>query len=145
MTSPLLPVPADRRPLPALRTAPLPPQVRQPTKPGLALVRPKRRRPIWPAVLGALVAGNLALYVVTVVQEAGLNRQQADIYTMRQHNLRLRAELARVESPDRVEDQAVQRLNMARPSSALFLPAPPSDGRRIARLPAPSFGVSEAY
>lgn len=141
MTSPLLPVPASRRPLPALATAPLP-------TPALTVLRPIRSRRVrrwWPVALGVLLAGNLLLYVVTVVQEAALNRSQAEIYTMREHNLRLRAELASAESPDRVETRAAQELNMARPAGAMFLPDPPTArGLRLRTKPA-SFGVTEAF
>ncbi|MNY42129.1 hypothetical protein D3C86_1769920 [compost metagenome] len=96
-------------------------------------------------VVAALLLANLALYVLTVVQEASLNRIQAEIFTQRRENVRLRAELAKAESPDRVENRAVADLRLGHAPGALFVPAPPSGGAKAVKVAPPTFGVPEAY
>lgn len=127
------------RPLPALRTPPGKPSA-------WTVLLPHRSHASWLSVgIAGLFAANLTLYVVTVVQEATLNRIQAEIFAKREHNIRLRAELATAESPDVVETRATDELKMSHGISPLFLPALPADHPLRARIAAPAFGVPEAY
>ncbi|HEY9899654.1 MAG TPA: hypothetical protein V6D00_10780 [Pantanalinema sp.] len=134
-----MPAAPHARPLPALRT-------------------PLARRTGWKVLFGsrprtstltfavaALLLANLALYVLTVVQEAGLNRVQAQIFAKRRENVRLRAELAKVEAPERIENRAVADLRLGHAPGALFVPALPSLGAQAVKVAPPTFGVPEAY
>jgi hypothetical protein len=105
--------------------------------------KPRKRKLGIEAVLMALVAANVALYTVTVVQEAGLTRLQSEIRDRRQELVRLRTELARVQSLDQIE-QSAKTLGMVRPKSALYVapPAPLPLKTRVARAP---FGAPEGY
>ena len=102
----------------------------------------KRKLGITGVLVAALIA-NVALYTVTVIQEAGLTRLQSDIRDRRQDLVRLRTELARVQSLDQVEASA-KALGMVRPSAALYIaPPPPMTAKtRVARAP---FGAPEGY
>jgi hypothetical protein len=95
--------------------------------------------------VGALLLANLTLYVLTVVQEASLNRVQAQIFAKRRENVRLRAELAKAEAPERVEYQALQHLRLGHAQGALYVPAPPTLGAEAVKVAPPTFGVPEAY
>lgn len=104
---------------------------------------PAKRKPGIEIVLLALVAANVALYTVTVVQEAGLSRLQSEIRDRRQDLVKLRTELARAQSLDQIEASA-KTLGMVRPQAALYVapPAPFAVKNRLARAP---FGAPEGY
>jgi hypothetical protein len=105
--------------------------------------KPAKRKLGIETVLMALVAANVALYTVTVVQEAGLSRLQGEIRERRQELVKLRTELARAQSLDQIETNA-KALGMVRPGAALYV-APPSPfavKNRLARAP---FGAPEGY
>lgn len=130
--------PVVRRSLPALRTAPL--------RPAWTVLMPTQRSAPWlGATVIGLVAANLVLYVVTVVQEASLNRTQLEILEQRQSNVRLGAQLASAENPDRIETRATNDLHMVHAARSLFLPpleGGPDTGDRVA---APVLGAPEAF
>lgn len=134
-----MPVAPNARSLPALRT---PPARRTGWK---VLFGGQPRTSTLTLAVAALLLANLVLYVLTVVQEAALNRSQAEILTKRRENVRLRAELAKAESPDRVETRAVADLRLGHAPGALFMPAPPSGGTQAVKVAPPTFGVPEAY
>lgn len=123
------------RALPALRTPP-----------SWKVITPVRARTPWLSLmLLGLVAANLGLYVTTVIHEASLNHTQADIYALREENVRLRAELATAESPDRIETMAISQLSMIHPSDSLFLPSPSGEHVQAPHVPTLAFGAPEAY
>lgn len=125
----------QNRALPALRTPP-----------SWKVITPARARTPWLSVsLLGLVAANLGLYVITVAHEASLNRTQAFISSLREENVRLRAELATAESPVRLEKVATSQLSMTHPADSLFLPAPNLERAKAPRVPMMAFGVPEAY
>lgn len=105
--------------------------------------KPSKRKLGIEAVLVALVLANVLLYTVTVVQEAGLTRLQSEIRDRRQELVRLRTELARVQSLDQVEKSA-KALGMVRPAAALYIAPPPPlpPATRLSRAP---FGAPEGY
>lgn len=131
----------NARALPALRTAPVKRQAA-----AWSVLMPRRAGTSWLTIaLGGLLAANVALYVVTVIQEAGLNRAQTELLAKRRENVRLRAERASVEALDRVEGRAIAELRLEPGKSPWLLPEPPSMARSEVRLPTPAFGVPEAY
>lgn len=105
--------------------------------------KPQKRKLGLEVVLLTLVAANVALYTVTVVQEASLSRQQSEIRDRRQELVKLRTELARAQSLDQIETSA-KTLGMVRPEAALYVapPAPFAVKNRLARAP---FGAPEGY
>lgn len=105
--------------------------------------KPKKRKLGIEAVLIAFLVANVGLYTLTVIQEAGLTRLQSEIRDRRQDLVRLRTELARVQSLDQIEHSA-KALGMVRPKAALYIaPPPPMDVKtRVARAP---FGAPEGY
>ncbi len=105
--------------------------------------QPKKRKLGLETLLFALIGINVALYTATVMQEAGLSRMQSEIRENRQALVRLRTELARVQSLDQIEKSA-KALGMVRPESALYVapPAPFAIKTRLARAP---FGAPEGY
>lgn len=127
------------RALPALRTPPA-------RSPAWNVLIPRRAGTSWlTIVLCSLLAANVALYVVTVIQEAGLNRSQADLLAKKRENVRLRAERASAEAPDRIEGRAIAELHMESGKSPWLVPAPPASTERALRVAMPTFGVPEAY
>lgn len=134
-----MPAAPNARALPALRT---PPARRSGWR---VLFGSRPRTSTLTIAVAALLLANLALYVMTVVQEAALNRVQAEIFTKRRENVRLRAELAKAESPDRVESRAAADLRLGHAPGALFVPAPPSGAHPAVKVDPPTFGVPEAY
>lgn len=131
-------VPAPRYRLPAPRTAPL-------RASWTVLLPSKRQAPVLSLAIAGLVAANLVLYVITVVQEAGGNRTQTEILQQRQENVRLRAHLAAAENPDRVAYRATTELQMTQPERSLFFPAPPAAPGPGAPVEPPAFGAPEAF
>ena len=126
---------SDLQNLPALRT---PPRWR--------VLTPARARAPWLTfMLIGLMAANVGLYVLTVAQEASLNRDQAKIYDQREENIRLGAKLAAFEAPDRIESLAISQLHLIYPTDALFLPSPPPTMVRTPHVALLAFGVPEAY
>lgn len=129
----------NARALPALRTPP----VKRPT---WNVLMPRRAGTSWLTVaLVGLLAANVTLYVTTVIQEAGLNRTQAELLAKKRENVRLRAERASAEALDLVEGRAVAELHMEPGKSPWLLPGPPVMPVSEVRLPKPTFGVPEAY
>lgn len=129
----------NARALPALRTPPI-------RRPNWNVLLPRRAGTSWlTVVLCSLVAANVAMYVVTVIQEAGLNRSQAELLAKKRENVRLRAERASAEAPDRVEGRAIAELHMASGQSPWLLPAPPAVPQSVVHVAMPTFGVPEAY
>lgn len=131
-----LALPTPRRPV---RTAPL---VEREQWKVLGPAPKKRRLGLGTLAIG-LVAANVLLYTVTVIQEAGLSRLQSDIREQRQELVRLRTELARVQALDQVEANA-KTMGMVRPNAALYVspPAPVDPRSRVAGAP---FGAPEGY
>lgn len=127
----------------APRTAPLDgPEAREPWT--VLSSKPRKRFKLGiEAVLIGVVIANVALYTVTVVQEAQLSRQQSEIRDRRQELVRLRTELARIQSLDQIERSA-KALGMVRPQAALYVapPQPFVPKTRLARAP---FGAPEGY
>ena len=81
---------------------------------------PRRAVPrSWSMGLAALVLGVLGLYVHTVGQEAALNHTQQEIKQLKETNTQLRSQLAGLENPGRVENEAVQKL-----ATGLAMPLP---------------------
>lgn len=129
----------NARALPALRTPPS-------RRPAWNVLMPRRAGTSWLTVaLSGLLAANVALYVVTVIQEASLNRTQADLLAKRRENVRLRAERASAEAPDRVEARAIAELHLEPGKSPWLLPGPSAVHESPVRLARPTFGVPEAY
>lgn len=129
----------NARALPALRTPPA-------KRPAWNVLPPRRAGTSWLTIaLTGLLAANVTLYVVTVIQEASLNRTQAELLAKRRENVRLRAERASIEAPDRVEGRAMAELQLKPGQSPWLLPEPPELNRSEVRLSKPAFGVPEAY
>ncbi|HEY9723191.1 MAG TPA: hypothetical protein V6D47_14370, partial [Oscillatoriaceae cyanobacterium] len=89
---------------------------------------PKRRVPrSWAIALGALLLSTLALYVHTVAQEAHLERLQVDLRRLHDENIARRSELASIQNPARIAQQATTALGMQEPKEVVFLNKPVSE------------------
>lgn len=86
---------------------------------------PKRQVPrSWAIGLGALLVATLALYVHTVAQEAHLDRLQTELRHLHDENVAKRSELASIQNPARIAQQATTALGMQEPKQVVFLNKP---------------------
>jgi hypothetical protein len=108
---------------------------------------PRRAVPrAWTIGLAALILGNLVLYVHTVGQEAALNRDQQMLKQMMEENTEARSHLASLESPTRVENEAVQKLAMEAPREVVYMPpANKVAAPQVNRIPPPPAVIHEGF
>jgi cell division protein FtsL len=123
----------------ASRVAP-PPRPRPPLElvpPGAWRARRRRRRRRLVAVIGLLlglapVFGLVLVHVELTANEQRLSTLQRAAQAAQQANVRLRLQVAQLESPSRIVSRA-QQLGMVPPPSILYLPAQPDGSTPVAQ------------
>jgi hypothetical protein len=114
------------------------------SRPALRVVEARRRRRGWQVgtVAGVVlfaalfaVAGFQTLIVSSQKQLDDLNR---DIDAATTAGVRLDSQLAELQSPQRITDEATQRLGMVAPPGVAYLQPRPDDDTRAGEVPEPS-------
>jgi cell division protein FtsL len=137
---PVAPPEPERRPQPAQR-APL--RIVAPPDPEAGARR--RRRVVAGALAGLACAGLFAIVGVRVLLAQGqgpVDKLESEVTSAQAENQRLRLDVARLESPARIVNEAQTHLGMVPPAAVVYLPpllAPqPTTAQPIQAQPSPS-------